>query len=487
MENQNTAETEEMDLRSLSAHLGEQLIPKDAMMLDTDTFISVYRNIMSCVLRSQQTACKVLITLSAGSNTAPSDFELMCTKFGEHICTTLRKSDILMRSRSNQYFIFLTDIRESYVEKVIGSNVIRSWKSRYGEALVITYETEFIGNDDGADVEAGRIVVVDDDTANLKMAGVILSKGGLHVTALRSGKALLHYLEDNHPDLILLDIRMPEMDGFETLQRLRCMENGISDIPVIFMTADETAGNESRGLALGAMDYIIKPFVPEVLLLRVRHILELVTLQRKLSFEVDRKTHENQSLLINVVRSLADAIDAKDTYTNGHSDRVAEYAREIARRTGYSAKAQEDIYIMGLLHDVGKIGVPDAIINKPAKLTDEEFDIVRNHSVMGAKILRNIKEMPKLATGARWHHERYDGKGYPDGLAEKAIPEEARIIAVADAYDAMTSFRSYRKPLSQATVRAEIEKNRETQFDPHFADIMLTMIDEDKDYTMREQ
>ena len=219
----------------------------------------------------------------------------------------------------------------------------------------------------------------------------------------------------------------------------------------------------------------------------MRHILELVTLQRRLSYEVDRKTRENQSLLIDVVKSLADAIDAKDTYTNGHSARVAEYAREIARRTGYSAKGQEDIYIMGLLHDVGKIGVPDAVINKPSKLTDEEFEIIRNHPVMGARILKNIKEMPKLATGARWHHERYDGKGYPDGLKGNAIPEEARIIAVADAYDAMTSYRSYRQPLTQAVVRMEIEKNRGTQFDPHFADIMLGMIDEDTDYAMREQ
>ena len=223
-----------------------------------------------------------------------------------------------------------------------------------------------------------------------------------------------------------------------------------------------------------------------MLLLRVRHILELVNLQRRLSFEVDRKTRENQSLLIDVVKSLADAIDAKDTCTNGHSDRVAEYAREIARRTGYSVKAQEDIYIMGLLHDVGKIGVPDAVINKPCELSEEEFEIIRNHPVMGARILRNIKEMPKLATGARWHHERYDGSGYPDGLKGNSIPEEARIIAVADAYDAMTSCRSYRRPLSQAAARKELEEKRGTQFDPHFADIMLGMIDEDKDFTMRE-
>ena len=143
--------------------------------------------------------------------------------------------------------------------------------------------------------------------------------------------------------------------------------------------------------------------------------------------------------------------------------------------------------MMGLLHDVGKIGIPDAIINKPAKLTDEEYSIIQKHPVTGAKILKNITEFPKLSTGARWHHERYDGKGYPDGIAGEEIPTEARIIAVADAYDAMSSRRSYRDVLPQAKVREEVEKGKGTQFDPVFAEIMLSMIDEDRDYQMREK
>ena len=143
--------------------------------------------------------------------------------------------------------------------------------------------------------------------------------------------------------------------------------------------------------------------------------------------------------------------------------------------------------MMGLLHDVGKIGVPDAVINKPAKLTDAEFELIKTHPVKGAKILENIKDMPKLADGARWHHERYGGGGYPDGLKGDEIPEEARIIAVADSYDAMTSRRSYREPLPQGFVRNEILQGSGTQFDPRFADIMLSMIDEDKDFDMREK
>jgi putative two-component system response regulator len=142
--------------------------------------------------------------------------------------------------------------------------------------------------------------------------------------------------------------------------------------------------------------------------------------------------------------------------------------------------------MMGLLHDVGKIGVPDAVINKPGKLTDEEFDQIKQHPAMGSRILANIEEMPKLSTGARWHHERIDGRGYPDGLKDLEIPEEARIIAVADAYDAMTSNRSYRRGMDQERVRDQIVQGKGTQFDPRFADIMLEMIDEDTEFRMRE-
>ena len=330
------------------------------------------------------------------------------------------------------------------------------------------------------------ILVVDDDVTNLKMAGHILSKNNMRVTALRSGMALIDYIKTNTPDLILLDIKMPGLDGFETLELLKTQMSPDTAIPVIFLTADDNQASETRGLQLGAMDFIKKPFVPEVLVLRVRHTIELVRLQRDLAAEVERKAKENESLSLHVVQTLAEAIDAKDTYTNGHSGRVAEYAREIAKRFGYTQARQDEIYMMGLLHDVGKIGVPDAVINKPGKLTDEEFEKIKTHPVMGSRILEKIREMPKLSVGARWHHEHYDGTGYPDGLSGTDILEEARIIAVADAYDAMTSRRSYRGVLPQAAVRGEIEMGKSTQFDPVFADIMLQMIDEDAEYTMRE-
>lgn len=187
-----------------------------------------------------------------------------------------------------------------------------------------------------------------------------------------------------------------------------------------------------------------------------------------------------------IMRTLARTIDAKDRYTNGHSQRVAKYATEIARRLGKSREEQEKIYNAALLHDVGKIHIPDAIINKPDRLTDEEFAYIKLHPVSGYYILRDIGENEMIAQGARWHHERYDGGGYPNGLSQTGIPEVARIIGVADAYDAMTSNRSYRQIMPQDKVRSEILKGRGLQFDPEIADIMLRMIDEDVNYEMRQ-
>jgi putative two-component system response regulator len=333
-----------------------------------------------------------------------------------------------------------------------------------------------------------RVVVVDDDVIILKNANTVLSEAGVKVTCLKSGKLLLDYVKKNEIDMLLLDIKMPELDGFETMRLLRKWEreNGVKEIPVIFFTANDDCESETIGLSLGAMDFIRKPFVADVLTLRVRHLLDLIRFQNDLHAEVERKTKEIEGLSLHVVHTLADAIDAKDAYTKGHSGRVAEYAREIAKRAGYSFDRQEEIYMMGLLHDVGKIGVPDAVINKPGKLTDEEFEIIKTHPGRGARILQNIEEMPKLAIGARWHHERFDGKGYPDGLSGEEIPEEARIIAVADAYDAMTSNRSYRGIIPQDVVKGEFEKGLGTQFDPRFAAIMLEIISEDVDYKLHE-
>ena len=312
----------------------------------------------------------------------------------------------------------------------------------------------------------------------------VLKKQKLNVTTLSSGEELLEMLKDQKPDLVLLDIKMPGIDGLETFRQMKRSFPEMTP-PVIFLTADDSMESEAKCLELGAVDFVTKPFTPDVLKLRVKHTLELVHLQRHHSEAVARKTKENEKLSMRVVQTLAEAIDAKDRYTNGHSTRVAEYSREIARRYGYTTKQQEDIYMMGLLHDIGKIGIPDSVINKPGKLTPEEYEMIKTHCRVGARILRKIEEMPKLVEGARWHHERYDGKGYPDGLIGESIPEEARIIAVADAYDAMSSRRSYRDILPQEKVISEIENGKGSQFDPAFAEIMLAMIEEDPEYKNR--
>ena len=202
--------------------------------------------------------------------------------------------------------------------------------------------------------------------------------------------------------------------------------------------------------------------------------------------EVDRKTKEIRKLLVQSMNTLSNAVDAKDYYTNGHSIRVAEYSRLLAQRLGLSKERQEEIYYAGLLHDIGKIRVPDSIIKKEGKLTDEEYEYIKLHPVSGYHILKEISASSDIAIGAKYHHERYDGKGYPNGLEGENIPEIARILSVADAYDAMSSNRCYRKALPQDVVRAEIVKGRGTQFDPYIADIMLDIIDEDKDYRLKQ-
>ena len=195
---------------------------------------------------------------------------------------------------------------------------------------------------------------------------------------------------------------------------------------------------------------------------------------------------EVKVLSVEVMEALAHTIDAKDEYTRGHSVRVAKYSRMLAEKLGMSSEECESVYYMGLLHDIGKIGVPNEIINSTTKLTDEEYAVIKTHPVIGYDILAEIKSRPDLSIGARWHHERYDGKGYPDGISGEDIPFFARIIAVADSYDAMTSNRSYRKYLPQKIVRSEIENNKGTQFDPDIADKMLEIIDEDKEYILHE-
>ena len=226
---------------------------------------------------------------------------------------------------------------------------------------------------------------------------------------------------------------------------------------------------------------------------KAKDYVKMEVFQNELKSKVDEQTVElcEKQRKLNetywqTVTALSEAVDAKDRYTSGHSKRVAEYSKIIAKRMGKSKAEQQLIYRAGLLHDVGKIGVPVDIINKPGRLTDSEFDLIKIHPITGYHILRQISEYSEIAIAAKYHHEHYNGKGYPNGLVGENIPESARILGVADAYDAMTSNRSYRKGLPQDIVRAEIEKGKGKQFDPAIADIMLQMIDEDTEYKLRQ-
>ncbi|MBR4180342.1 MAG: HD domain-containing protein [Treponema sp.] len=208
----------------------------------------------------------------------------------------------------------------------------------------------------------------------------------------------------------------------------------------------------------------------------------------RLELEYLKKSQQSSRRLFEqTATALVNAIDAKDKYTHGHSSRVAEYSRKIAEALGKSEDECREIYYAALLHDVGKIGIPKEIINKEGKLTKEEYEVIKQHPVVGKQILSSISEYPYLSIGANHHHERYDGKGYPDKLKGEDIPEIARIVAVADAYDAMTSKRSYRDPIPQQKVREEFVKGAGAQFDPEFSKIMLHLIDLDSEYEMKEK
>ena len=194
-----------------------------------------------------------------------------------------------------------------------------------------------------------------------------------------------------------------------------------------------------------------------------------------------QERHERDNEIINEsIETFTGFIDAKDPYTNGHSKRVAIYTKRIAREFGYDGEELDKIYYIALLHDCGKIGVPDSILGKPGKLTDEEFEIIKSHTVRGGEILKTFKSLEKVDEGALYHHERYDGKGYPEGKAGEEIPFIARMICVADSYDAMNTNRVYRNRLTQEHIISEIETNKGLQFDPKVADVMLKLIREGK-------
>ena len=304
------------------------------------------------------------------------------------------------------------------------------------------------------------ILLVDDDPGNLKRAQTILGEE-FRISATTSGKMALSLLSKVTPDLILLDVNMPEMNGFETLKKIRELENG-SMIPVVFLTGDNDAETETKCFEAGAMDFVGKPFVSQVLVSRVKRILENRQYQNHLEEMVASQVAEMTRMQDEVITGIANLIESRDGSTGLHVKNTQNYVQILTkalREKGMYPDILDHNYELNtvkasVLHDIGKIGISDRILNKAGKLTEEEFEVIKRHPIIGASILKNLalhqdEPIVKVAYEiCRWHHERYDGGGYPDGLKGEQIPISAQIVSLADVYDALVSDRIYKKAYS---------------------------------------
>ena len=319
-----------------------------------------------------------------------------------------------------------------------------------------------------------HILVVDDTPTNLSFVESVL-KDKYKLALAKSGERAIKYLEKTQVDLILLDIMMEGMDGFETFEYIRKLPMN-QNTPVVFLTADINVENEIKGLNMGAVDFIRKPFVPEVMLNRIARVLQLEELMMDLEKKVEEKTKQIEQISFETIATIASMIEAKDSYTKGHSIRVSEYSARLAKKLGWGEEKIQNLKYIALLHDIGKVGIPDSVLNKPGKLTEIEYGIIKSHTTIGGDILGEIETIPDVALGAKYHHERFDGKGYPEGLGGDEIPEVAKIICICDAYDAMSSKRVYRDKLPVEVIIKQFEEGKGTQFDAYYTDVFIELI-----------
>ncbi len=323
-----------------------------------------------------------------------------------------------------------------------------------------------------------KVLVVDDNSVSLSLVKSMLSD--LYtVSAVLSGEQALRFLKKKECDLILLDINMPEMSGFEMIRAIK--DNEVTkDIPIIFLTADNDPETEKRCFEMGAFDFIVKPIQKATLRSRVGRTLDLLELQKNLEGQLIEKTKQIARISLKSMMMIANTVDKKDPLAAQHSNNVAWFAVEIAKRMGWEGDELYNLQNLALIHDIGNIGVPDTIIRKNGPLTDSEYDALKKHTSYGKNILQDMTVIKKAAEVAETHHERYDGSGYPHGLAGDQIPIESRIIAVADAFDSMTSDRAFRKKLGTEEILRQFEEGRGTQFDPAMADIAISLVRENK-------
>jgi response regulator RpfG family c-di-GMP phosphodiesterase/signal transduction histidine kinase len=334
-----------------------------------------------------------------------------------------------------------------------------------------------------------HLLIIDDNSEVLKLMKLLL-ENDFDLMFSTSASRGLELLKEHSPDLVLCDLMMPEMDGQQFCQAVKGDET-LKHTPVILVTARSGPEMLAEGIASGADDYITKPFNAMELkarinaLLRIRSVeSELALANRNLKMRTSDLVERQKSLFISMVKSLVSALDAKDIYTRHHSLRVTEYTLKIARLMNFGEREMGDIELAALLHDVGKIGVPETILNKKSKLTEDEISLIRQHPVHAESILKPVVELNQISKIVRAHHERYDGNGYPDGLKGLEIPLAARVMAVADTYDAITSERPYRGAESHSFAVKEIIKNSGIQFDPevvqHFIEVSAEFLRDKK-------
>ena len=321
-----------------------------------------------------------------------------------------------------------------------------------------------------------KILVVDDDNFNLTLISKIL-EDEYQVMLFKSGEQLLSYLQKDTADLILLDYVMPDKDGSEVLTELR-KNARTATIPVIILTAEQDVAVEIAFFKKGAEDFITKPFSPEVVRSRIHRILELNRLREDLQTRLDKKTRQMENVMLQAFTTVANIVDSKEDFTEEHSVRVAQYSARIATELGWNDKEVYDIYYAGLLHDIGKISVPDRIIRKTGSLSEKEWKVMRGHTSIGAEILKDVHGVKRAGAVALYHHERYDGQGYPLGIMGDEIPLDARIVHLANSYDVMTANLHQRGVLTQEQVIEELEKGKGTEFDPQLVDVLVKMIQE---------
>ena len=331
-------------------------------------------------------------------------------------------------------------------------------------------------------------MVVDDNPANLRLLEDMLRQEGCEVRSFPRGRLALAAAMRNPPDLILLDINMPEMSGYEVCERLKSSER-LSSIPVIFLSALNEIDDKVKAFRSGGIDYISKPFQFEEVRARVKTHLKLHELQQALKHQndhleelVSERTGQLHAALKQIeltydetLHALGGALDLRDNETAEHSERVTRYSLEIARSMLCDEKELKQIALGARLHDIGKIGVPDSVLLKPDKLTPGETETMRKHVRIGYDMISQISFLSCAAQIVLTHHEFYDGRGYPQGLVGKEIPLGARIFAVADTLDAMLSDRPYRKALPFQTAREEIFRCSGSQFDPNVVKAFLNI------------